>query len=347
MNQADLSAEAQRAKAEQNYLKSIELLPAQIKQSYQEALKLTLPLSYSGVNKIVVCGMGGSQLGIDLINALFSQELKVPIVQVRDYSLPGFVDDKTLILLMSYSGTTEEVLTVSKKLSSKNKVIAITVGGELTKVAQKNHWPLYQINPVNNPSGQPRMGTGYLVGSVVAVLQKLKLLAINQAVVNEMIIGAKLNQSLKLKAKKVAKLLKGKTPIIVAAEHLFGNAHIMTNQINESAKNRCYYFALPELNHHLLEGLNFPALTKKGLYFLFIASKNYYLRNQKRFILTQKVVVKQGINAEQLLVGKTKINEAMQLLGLGGLLSYELAKINKVEPDKIPWVNYFKDQLGK
>ncbi len=343
---------------EQNYLKSIELLPEQVRQSYNEALKLKLPASYKQVNKIAVFGMGGSQLGVGLINNLFSAELKVPMIQIRDYNVPGFINNKTLVLLISYSGTTEEVLEISSKLKTPAyakalagrqnfKPIVITVGGKLAEVARKNYWPLYQFEPKNNPSGQPRMGTGYLVGSVVAILRKLKLLTINQASVKEMIVSAKLTQSLKLKAQRAAKLLRGKTPIVVGAEHLFGNAHIMTNQINESAKQRCYYFALPELNHHLLEGLQFPVATKKGLFFVFLFSKNYYSRNRRRFALTQQVIGKQGLSALKLELGGSKIREAMQLLSLGGLLSYELAKLNKVQPEQIPWVNYFKEQLGK
>ncbi|MDP2586265.1 MAG: SIS domain-containing protein [Candidatus Komeilibacteria bacterium] len=332
---------------EQNYLKSIELLGEQIKQSYFEAGRLKLPASYRQINKIAVFGMGGSQLGTDLINNLFSQELKVPIIQIRDYSVPGFVDANTLVLLLSYSGTTEEVLAVSQKLSSRNKVVVITVGGKLSEVSKKNHWPMYQFDPRYNPSGQPRMGTGYLVGSVMAILKKLNLLAINDSTANQMIVGAKLTSAVKLQAKKLAKSLKGKTPIIIGAEHLFGNAHIMTNQINESSKQRCYYFALPELNHHLLEGLSFPSTTKKNLVFVFLNSKNYFARNKKRFALTEQVVNKQGIGSVKIDVGGNKVQEAIKLLGLGGLLSYELTKINKVEPDQIPWVNYFKEQLGK
>ncbi len=334
-------------KNERNYLTSIELLGEQIRQSYYEAGKISLPASYRQVNKIAVFGMGGSQLGVDLVSSLFSSGLKAPIIQIRDYSVPKFVDEKTLILLISYSGGTEEVLAVAAKLKKSSKVVAITVGGKLAKVAQKNRWPVYQFEPKHNPSGQPRMGTGYVIGFVLAILRKLNLAAINQTAVSEMITSAKLTAGQKLKAKNLAKSLAGKTPIIVGAEHLYGNAHIMTNQINESAKQRCYYFALPELNHHLLEGLQFPAATKKGLFFVFLFSKNYYSRNQRRFVLTQQVIGKQGIGSLKVELGGGKIKEAMQLLGLGGLLSYELAKLNRVEPDKIPWVNYFKKELGK
>jgi len=352
MNEADLSVEA-LAQAEQNYLKSIELLGEQIRQSYNEASKIKLPASYSQVNKIVTCGMGGSQLGVDLISNLFSQELKVPIIQVRDYQLPGFVDEQTLVLLLSYSGNTEEVVVISKEQTLrrgsgqevKSKIMAITVGGKLAEIAKKNHWPLYQFEPINNPSHQPRMGTGYTIGAVIAILEKLKLLRINKKQLGYMIKDKGLRIDNKKLLKSLAKKLKNHIPVIVTAEHLNGNAHIMANQINESSKQRCYFFAIPELNHHLLEGLTYPKTGLKNLYFLLFSSKNYHQRNQKRFQITKEVLGKQKIKYQEIALAGSKITEALNILTLGSLLSYELAKLNKVDPNQIPWVNYFKQRL--
>jgi len=346
MNNNDLSTEAQKAKVEANYLKSIELLGAQIKQSYNEASKIKLPASFKGVNKIITCGMGGSQLGAELIKQLFSDKLNVPILQIHDYHLPKYADNNSLILLLSYSGTTEEVLTILNEAKKRTKkIIVITVGGGLAQAAQKNNWPLYQFNPINNPSNQPRMGTGYMIGSVLAFLQKLNLVKLASSEITEVIKSAAVSQLLKNQAKKIAKSLQNKVPVIITAEHLQANAHIMANQINESAKQRCYFFALPELNHHLLEGLEFPREGKKHLSFVFLFSKNYYSRNQKRFKITQDVLKKQKLSCQLLDLKGSKVNESLQVLALGSLLSYELSKINKVDPNKIIWVNYFKQKM--
>jgi len=331
---------------EQNYLKSIELLGAQVKQSYEEALKIKLPADFTGINKIITCGMGGSQLGAELLKQLFADKLNVPILQIHDYHLPKYADRNSLILLLSYSGTTEEVLTILNEAKKRTKnIIAITIGGGLAEAAKKNNWPLYQFNPINNPSDQPRMGTGYMIGSLLAFWQKLNLLKLSNAEIAEVIKSAKVSQLLKDKAKKIAGSLKNKVPVIITAEHLQANAHIMANQINESAKQRCYFFQLPELNHHLLEGLEFPREGKKHLSFVFLFSKNYYSRNQKRFKITQEVLKKQKIACQQVELNGSKINESLQALALGSLLSYELSKINKVDPNKIAWVNYFKQKM--
>lgn len=333
--------------AEANYLKSVELLGEQIRQSFNEASRLKLPAGYAQVNKIAVFGMGGSQLGAELIKELFADKLKVPLLQIKDYSLPAWADKNSLVFLLSYSGATEEVLNAASLVAKRTKnIFVISVGGKLASLAKTKGWPRYQFNPINNPSNQPRMGTGYMMGSILAVLQKSGLLKISAKEIAGMAKAAKINASLKNQAKKTALALKNKVPVIITAEHLSANAHIMANQINESAKQRCCFFQLPELNHHLLEGLKFPKDGRQNLRFIFINSKNYYFRNQKRFKITQEVLKKQKLSCYEISFNGSKIAEAMRALAFGSLLSYELSKLNKVDPNKIEWVNYFKARMS-
>ncbi|MBU1037118.1 SIS domain-containing protein [Patescibacteria group bacterium] len=331
------------------YLQSIKLLGSQIEQSYTEAKKIRLPDDYKQVNKIVTCGVGGSQLGVDLVRHLFSQKIKLPITQVRGYYLPKFVDKKTLVFLISYSGNTEEVITISKLITKfKIKAVIITSNGKLAKIAENKQIPFYIFEPINNPSGQPRIGIGYLIGSVIAILEKLKFIKLTQDQAVKMI---KYTNKAFIKyqnfdqIKKYSQKLVNKIPVIVSSEFLQGNAHIISNQINESAKQLACYYAIPELNHHLLEGLTFPKSNRKTLHFLFFFSKSYNLRNQKRYLITQKILYRKKITYNNLEFKGDKTSQAMEMLVFGSLLSYQLAKINKVDPNKIPWVDYLKNKL--
>ncbi|MBU1130899.1 hypothetical protein KJ840_02090 [Patescibacteria group bacterium] len=329
-------------KTEQVYLKSIELLGEQINQSYQEAKKIKLPKNYRQINKIVTCGMGGSQLGVDLVRHLFSREIKVPIVQVKGYNLPKFVDNKTLVFLISYSGNTEEVISImSDDKHPITKKFVISSGSQLAKLAKKQKLPAYIFKPINNPSGQPRMGAGYTIGSFLSIIKRLKLIDVADAQIKTMINV----KDLKIKIQNYSSKLKNKIPVIIASEFLQGNAHLMANQINESAKQLALYYSIPEINHHLLEGLTFPKANQKNLYFLFFLSKNYHQRNQKRYRITQQMLAKQKISCQQIEFSGDKISQSMQMLKFGSLLSYQLAKINKVDPNKIPWVNFLKRKL--
>lgn len=336
-------------KTEKNYLASIKLLGEQVKQSFTEASLVKLPRAYRTIDKIMAGGMGGSQLGVDLIKALFNKQLKLPIAQVRNYQLPGFVNNKTLVFLISYSGGTEEVLELGRQAKKvKAKVVAITSGGKLAQLAKKNHWPVYNFKPLNNPSGQPRLGTGYTIGSLLAVLKKLNKIQINKSIMDKFTAAGLVSFQKYISSAKVSSLAKklfGKIPVIVSAEHLAGNAHIMANQIQESAKQTALYFNLPELNHHLLEGLTIPKSNRQNFYFLFFNSKDYYPKNQKRFSITAEVLKKQKIKFQQFEFSGQPVEQAAEVLVFGSLLSYELSNINKVDPNNIPWVNYFKRRL--
>jgi len=327
---------------EKKYLTSIELLGEQLKQAYQEAKKIVLPKKYQKIETVVTCGMGGSQLGVDLARHLFSQEIKTPIIQIKGYKLPKFIDHKTLVIIISYSGNTEEALSSAMEAKEKKaQMVIITSGGKLSQLAKKNQLPSYVFNPINNPSGQPRLGTGYLLGSFLAILKKLRKIEISDGQINNMATVLKL----KIKTKKYSTRLKNRVPVIVASEFLQGNAHIFSNQINESAKQLAFFCSIPEMGHHLLEGLTFPVTNRKDLFFVFIFSQNYHPRNQKRYRITQKIMNKQKIKHFKLEFAGDKTEQAMKILKFGSLCSYELAKTNDVNPNKIPWVKYLKKHL--
>src|SRR3989344_6267768 len=111
-----------------NMLKAIEDFPIQCKA----ALPLAKGITGSGkVDKIIVAGMGGSAVGGDLLN-LYLHALKIPIITVRDYKLPNFVDENTLVFVVSYSGNTEETLSAFEDATKrKAKIVAVTSGGKL------------------------------------------------------------------------------------------------------------------------------------------------------------------------------------------------------------------------
>jgi len=338
-------------KEEKNYLLSISLFGEQIKQSFAEALQLKLPTSYFSISEVVVCGMGGSQLPVDLIRSLFADRLTVSVTQIRGYDLPKFVSPKTLVVLLSYSGTTEEVLACAKLAKLKKaKIAAMASGGLLKTWSDKNQVPAYIFKPFHNPSGQPRLGTGYIFGGLLAILKNLKKFTLSQSEVRQMVKATATAFSGYSRGRwldQLAVKLNNKIPVLIGAEHLSGNAHIMANQINESSKQLAIYFSIPELNHHLLEGLTYPKSNRRILHFLFIVSQSYSPAIIKRFKITEEILARQKFKFTHLSFNSARLTEAMELLVLGGLLSYRLALGNKVNPNQIPWVNLFKQRLKK
>ena len=86
-------------------LARIKELPMQCRQAWQSAMNFNLPKDYADVNKVVILGMGGSAIGGDLVKSLVMSEAKIPVIVHRDYGLPAFVDEKTLLIASSYSAS--------------------------------------------------------------------------------------------------------------------------------------------------------------------------------------------------------------------------------------------------
>lgn len=340
-----------------NMLGSIEAMTKQCEEAWHdvEAIQVNTA-NYAGVNKIVIAGMGGSSYAARIIDNLYYDSLQMPIELANDYHLPAYVDENTLVFLSSYSGGTEETLSCGLEAQKAGaKIIGATSGGKLGEFLKSNNYPAYIFDPKNNPSGQPRLGQGYMVLGELKLLEKTGLVKLD-ATLEE--ITSKLEENNKEfgssvsketnTAKKIAQSTHDKIPVIVTGNKLEGAAYSFKNPLNENAKNFAVYFVIPEMNHHLLEGLKYPEKNKETLNFVFINSPLYESKIQKRFEITKDVVGQHNINREEInLTGKTQLVQSLELIHIGNYISFYLAMLNNLDPSPIPWVDYFKDQLSK
>lgn len=304
--------------------------------------------NYDNIKNIVVCGMGGSAYGGHVALSLFKSELKVPLYVNNDYNLPEFADQSSLVILTSYSGSTEETISCANEALKRNcKIFGITSGGDLGSFLEANSLQSYLFNPLNNPSGQPRLGTGYIVLGTLLVLNKLGLVNLNAQEILEAIENlSKEKEEIVSKAKEISQGIVGKIPVVFTSGFLEGNAHILRNQINETAKSFSDFSVVPELNHHLMEGLKNP--NDRKLTCLFIESDLFSDNIKKRLELTKDVVLKQNVGVFQYKsTSQTKLGQVLNVLSFGGFLSFYLAVLYDQDPSVIPWVDYFKEQLKK
>ena len=337
---------------------SIESLAAQMKQVVDEADFIKVPAEYRQANQVVVNGMGGSNIGIGLIKSALGGKIKAPITITAGYFVPAMVNNQTLYIISSYSGNTEESLSVYDEVKKRGaKIMAIGEAGDnqLARLMSKDHIPGYSFKPENNPSGQPRLGLGYSVIGVAMLLYKSGLLEIDKNELSGIISKLDLfNENLKVKrifkanlAKRFALKLHKKIPVLVGAEFLTGNLGLLRNQFNETSKNFAAYFELPDMNHFALEGLSHPQKNKDNLIFFFFDSDLYHPRVVRRAELTKRIVKKNKIKfLEHRLTGGSKFEQAMEMLQLGAWVTYYLAMLNNVNPVKIKWVDWFKKELG-
>ena len=348
---------AEMAKLDKNLLvaNSLSSLSAQLLAGWQTAQKIKLPANYSQAGNIIFCGMGGSHLAPELISEVFYNQIKKPLTLVRDYKLPAFADRNSLIVVCSYSGTTEEPLACLKEaLKLKSKIIILAGGGELMKLADKNKLPNIIIDTSLNPSGQPRYGLGLQLGAVLNILSQIKVFKISAS---EIAKSAERLEKLSVNllpnsktannnAKQLAKDLKDKNVLIIGAQHLNGNSRILANQINESAKQLAVPFKLPELNHHLLDAFGHPQNLFKNSAVIFLKSALYSPVLAKRLAVTQKVFQKLKLSC--LIMDSSadnKLDSMLEILAFGSWVSFYLSMLNNENPSNIPWVNFFKKEL--
>lgn len=336
-------------------LTSVDALPDQLKQSFEEAASIQFPEEYRRIRNIVVCGMGGSQWPAYAVRELFKDKLRVPYQIVSDYSLPGYANHETLVVFSSYSGTTEEPKACIEEAKKRGtKIAGIASGGSVIEWLKTQNLPHYQFDPVHNPSGQPRIGFGYAVGSHLRLLYELGVLDEKKEVISSAIQNSpsllehfKINVPVKENpAKQLAQALYEKCPYYIVADFLTGVGNAIQNQTNETAKEISSFRVIPELNHHMMEGLKFPELHKKIALFVFFYSHLFPTPIQKRFHITKDVVEQNSIETLWYeLRGKTKVEQVFELMGLGSYTSMYLAALYGQDPASIPFVDYFKKRL--
>ncbi len=339
-----------------NMAGSVASLAEQIQHAWEDTRSLSFAPK-AEIHAVVVAGMGGSALGADVIRHVFKDQLRVPLEIARDYTLPAYVNEHTLVVLASYSGTTEETLSCAEQaIAAQAQIMVISSGGALIELAQKNGYTHYRINPAHNPSGQPRAAIGYAITGTIALLNTAGLISVSEQEIADVITTVKTtteecaieNATDGNPAKLLAFHMVDKRPIVVAADFLEGAAHVSANTTNENAKAFADYKVLPEINHHLMEGLRFPGTNSGTHLFIFVMSLLYHERNRIRVELTQEIVEENEIETVQVpLKGTTKLAQAFELITIFANASFYLSLLEEINPTPIPFVDKFKEELSK
>jgi len=332
-------------------------LPDQVEQAWVEGSNQTLHTKCHLAKNIIIAGMGGSALSGRIIRSLDQYILNVPLEVVTNYRLPNYVGKSSLVILSSYSGNTEETISCAHDALARGaKIFAIATGGTLLSFAKKNNLDYYQIDPRANPSGQPRMGLGYSIIAVFAVLARCGFINFEHKDVEK--IGELLDNLTehfgkdvpleKNPAKIMADKLHDRAIVFISANHLNGTVHAIKNMLNENSKTFAAAFDLPELDHHLLEGLSFPKNLKDVLHFILINSDHYPKAIQQRLTITRQILTKHGFISTIIKPESTHPTlQAFETLYFGSFLSYYLAMLNHIDPGPIPSVDYLKKELAK
>ena len=319
--------------------------PEQLVEGLEISSGVTLKKHNRKIQKIYVAGLGGSGIGADFVKAIIRKESKIPLSVGKGYDIPAFVDANTLAIVSSYSGNTEETISSFKRIEKTGaKIVIISSGGKLIREAQKKNYD-YVLLPDTWPS--PRACLGYSIVQQLGILVQLEIISQKhlKSINKSIKLLKKESNAIKLEAKRVAKKLHKKLPIIYCEDRIEPVAVRLRQQINENAKALCWHHVIPEMNHNELVGWKDE---NQNLAVLYLRNKDDFRRNAIRMEINQKIIKKYTKTIINIYSKGTDIIQRMlYFVHLGDWLSWYLSDLRKQDAVEVNVIDYLKSELGK
>ena len=295
-------------------------------------------------NNVIVTGLGGSGIGGSIVQNYVFDKIKIPFTVNKDYSLPAFVNRKSLVIVCSYSGNTEETLMAMKEaMKKKATIVCVTSGGTVADIATKKKYDCILV-----PAGMPpRSCLGYSLVQLLFILGHFGLIG-NQfekeirKAIKEMKDGESDTQK---KALAIAKKINGKLPIVYSSSHFEGIAIRFRQQLNENSKLLGWSAVIPEMNHNELVGWRQKAEDKAVI---ILRSNDDFDRVQTRMEINKKIIKKYTSTILEITTdAKSYWEKAFYLIHLTDWISVQLAELNNTDSTEVKVIDFLKNSLAK
>ncbi|MCZ7543068.1 MAG: SIS domain-containing protein [Anaerolineae bacterium] len=157
----------------QDMIGHINAMPDHIERTWSRAQALPLPNRFAQADKVVICGMGGSAIGGELVAFALADQSRAPIMVNRGYDLPAFATgEDTLVVACSHSGDTEETLAAFAQAGARGaQRMAICTGGALRAQADEAG----VVTWTYDYASQPRAALGFSLTLLLALAHRLGL----------------------------------------------------------------------------------------------------------------------------------------------------------------------------
>jgi glucose/mannose-6-phosphate isomerase len=331
-------------------------LPEQMEEAMRIAETWSIRTEdFAEVKNIVVVGMGGSAIGGDLVRTLLSSKLVVPFEVCRNYTVPEYVDDETLVIASSYSGNTEETLSaLDDALGRKAMVAAISTGGLLSDVSSVNDFPMAVL-----PTGlQPRAALGYSFVPLFLFLERIGVIGNAAADVREAIKQLKSEREKYIEdnpvasnlAKQLAEKIHTRIPIIYSGPTYTDAVALRWKcQICENSKNLAFANQYPEFNHNELVGWSRTVENLKDrLIVIQLCDRDDHPQVIRRIKIVSELIARQGIEVVSVdSLGTTPLARMFSLIQCGDFVSYYLAVLNEFDPSPVEVIEALKKMLAE
>jgi glucose/mannose-6-phosphate isomerase len=326
--------------------------PEQVRRGRERVQEISLPCASGAIDHVVLVGMGGSAIAGDLLAALVEPESAVPVSVVRSYGLPRYVDERTLVIVSSYSGNTEETLAgFDAAVARDSYLYCITSNGRVRDRALREDIPFHVL-----PEGMPpRAALGFSLAAVVQVAEALDLIDVPEEAwqeVTEVLAGMARELDCRTgnnRAIELAKALAERLPIIYSGAGLLAPVNLRWRcQFEENAERLAFGNLYPEWNHNEIMGWARPQdqwlLDRLGV--ITLRDRDDHPQVQQRMnIIRDLLEDKAGFWTEVTTRGDHRLTRMLSLIHLGDWTSLYLSVLTGANPMSISLIRELKTRL--
>ncbi len=335
------------------FLDAVAGLPEQLTAAHEaagETLRASDLPDAASVRNIVVLGMGGSGISGDVLSSVASGVLPVPVTVLKQYRTPRFVGPGTLAFALSYSGNTEETLSMARGAAEAGaSVVTVSSGGELAELPGATH--------ISCPPGyMPRAALGALVAPLFVALFRMGLMPQAHALL------VKAQEQLAHRrdrcrpevtgaanpARELARQIDRTIPLIYGGGAIGAVAAMRWKcDVNENAKAPAFWAAHPELDHNEICGFGQHGdVTRQVFTLIELRHGSEHERLEPRFAFTRGLIEEcvarvLEVQAE----GEGRLAQLLDLMYVGDWTSCYLALDNDVDPGPIDAIAALKASM--
>ena len=336
------------------FIKFLKEFPDHPKKAKKIADTATLSVDANGIDQLILAGMGGSAISGELIGGYLREELSVPVTVHRSYGLPNHVTDKSLVMVLSYSGNTEETISAMEAaIKRKSRIIALSTGGTVKELCDA-----HSISYVPLPTGYPpRQALGYIFFILLNLMERLELASSQKSQIKETttLLREELEQynpettfgnNL---ANHIAQSIYHAVPVVYGGSHfLSGVVTRWRNQFHENSKSLAFSNMFPELNHNEIVGWEtFPDVAKH-FRVIFLRDVEESSRVKKRIEITKEILKERNVLFGEIFSqGESRLARIFSLIYVGDWASYYLAMLNEKDPINIDSIDLLKNRLNE
>lgn len=296
---------------------------------------------------VAVAGMGGSGIGARIAQGLLLDKAQTPVYVCNDYQIPSAVSAKTLFLTVSYSGNTEETISAYAQARRRGcRVVAITSGGELDRLASRHAYPVIPV-----PAGMPpRAALGYLFSTLLVTLERFGVCESQQRGLEEAVRLMRARRKTWLvRGGTIARHLGERLPVVYSTSRMLDAvADRWRCQFNENAGVLCHTNYFPEHNHNEIMGMGSPEHPGRNVVVMALLDRETHPRTRFRLESVLDITKRAYYLAMQLeSEGKSRLARIFSLVMLGDLVSVELARLRGEDAMEINRIDELKRRMAQ